>query len=226
LTFIGNDIVDLSDTDNIGKSADSRFRQRVFTSDEQERIASAADPDLMLWAIWAAKEAAYKIVNKSDLLAVFTPRRYSVFLPYGGQGSVRSGRVDTPLGPVVVRIDVTRDYLHCIGATLRPGVLDHVIWDIERFSAVDDARDHDLSMAVRRLAGRRLSAMLNRPAMDIDIRRFNETDRWGPPAPYLGEQPLPFDLSLSHDGAFVACAMIPVLFPVAAPSAVDEEMTP
>ena len=209
MAFIGNDVVDLTDPGNIGKNRNNPFLQRIFTNAEREYIAAAAEPDVMLWALWAAKEAAYKVASKTDLLAVFTPRLFAVNLFPGDHGQIRSGMVYSPHGPVVIRVTVAPDHLHCIGATPLPGILDHVLWDIERLSTSEEGCDQDPSMAVRRLAGRRLAELLHVTAADIDIRRFHDIDKWGPPTPCLDGQPVPFDLSLSHDGAFVAYAMIP-----------------
>lgn len=208
MTFIGNDIVDLTDPGNIGKSRDNRFLQRVFTSAERECISAAAAPDVMLWTLWAAKETAYKIASKADLLAVFTPRLYPVVLSPDDYEPTRSGVVYSPQGPVAIRVSITPDYLHCIGATQLSGILDHVLWDTERLSPAKEGGDPDPSAAVRRIAGRRLAALLDVPAVDIDIRRFQDMDRWTPPTTYVEGQPARFDLSLSHDGDFVAYALV------------------
>lgn len=210
MVFIGNDIVDLTDPANIGKSGDDRFLQRVFTEPERKSIARADDPDVMLWALWAAKETAYKIASKINILSVFTPRNYPVVLSPVNHGPTRSGMVHTSEGPVTVRLLIERDYLHCIGATALSGVLDHVLWDIERLSAAGRGGEHDLSAAVRQFAGKRLAVLLHVSEADIDIRRIQDMDKWGPPLPHLEGQCIPFDLSLSHDGAFVAYAMVPV----------------
>jgi hypothetical protein len=209
MTFIGNDIVDLTDPGNIGKSSDNRFLQRVFTTPEQERIAVAGDPDTVMWALWAAKETAYKVVRKLNSLAASTPRLYQVVMSPGDQGPILSGMVCTPHGPVFIRVSVAGDYLHCIGAAPLPDVLDHVLWSVDRLTPAEDGGDHDPSIEVRRHAGRRLAALLNASAADIAIRRCQENHGWGPPTPYLKGKPAPFDLSFSHDGAFVAFAMIP-----------------
>jgi hypothetical protein len=209
MTFIGNDIVDLTDPGNIGKSRDLRFLQRVFTDAERTCIVAADEPDVLLWALWAAKETAYKIASKTDILAVFIPRLYPVVLSSGDDKPTRSGWVDTPKGPVVVRVAITPEYLHCIGATQYPGILDDVLWEVERLPPPAADGHYDPSTSVRRLAGRRLAKILDRPAADIDIRRFNDIDQWGPPAPYIEGQAAAFDLSLSHDGAFIAYAMTP-----------------
>jgi hypothetical protein len=209
MAFIGNDIVDLTDSGNMGKSRDKRFLQRVFTEAERACITAAAAPDVILWALWAAKETAYKVVRKIDPSVASTPRLYPVVMSPDEHDPARSGMVYTPQGPVVIRVAIAPDHLHCIGATPLPGILDHVLWDVERLCQAEDGGDPDPSLAVRRLAGRRLAALLDVSEADIAIRRCQDIDQWAPPAPYLGEKSVPFDLSLSHDGAFVAYAMIP-----------------
>lgn len=208
MTFIGNDIVDLHDPANRGRSRDTRFLQRVFTGSEQRCIAAAEAPDAILWALWAAKETAYKICSKMNPLSVFSPRLFSVVLSNGDAGMPRSGMVYAPEGPVTVRVFITPDYVHCIGATPLPGILDHALWDIERLCLSREAGRDDPSLAVRRLARRHLAALLRVPEADIDIRRIGDADQWGPPSPYLEGQSVPFELSLSHDGALVACALV------------------
>jgi phosphopantetheinyl transferase (holo-ACP synthase) len=216
MAFIGNDIVDLTDPGNIGKSRDNRFLQRVFTGPERESIAAAADPDKVMWAFWASKETAYKVVRKINPLVASTPRLYPVALSPGNQGSTQSGMVYTPQGPVVIRVSIAGDYLHCIGASPLPGapnplidVLDRIIWRVERLSPAQDGGEYDPSTAVRLSAGRHLAKLLHVSATDIDIRRFQNAHGWGPPTPYLEEKQAPFDLSFSHDSTLFAYAMIP-----------------
>ena len=160
-----------------------------------------------MWALWAAKETAYKVVRKMNPLVASTPRLYPVVLSLGDQGPARPGVVCTPHGPVVIRVSVDADYVHCIGSTT-PDMLDHILWSVERLSPAEEGGDYAPSPAVRRLAGRRLAALLHVPAADIAIRRCQDIHGWGPPRPYLKGNPAPFDLSFSDDGAFVAYAMI------------------
>jgi hypothetical protein len=207
MAFIGNDIVDLTDPGNIGKSRDDRFLQRVFTRPERERIAAAGEPDAVMWALWAAKETAYKVVRKMNPLVASTPRLYPVVMSPGDQGPTRPGMVCGPHGPVFIRVSVDAGYVHCIGSTT-PDMLDYILWSVERLSPAKEGGDHDPSMAVRRYAGRRLAALLHASAADIAIRRCQDNHGLGQPRPYLKGKPAPFDLSFSHDGAFVAYAMI------------------
>jgi hypothetical protein len=78
LSPVGNDVVDLAAPGNIGKSSDARFCGRVFTAEERDWIAGAACPDALLWAIWAAKEAAYKAVSRDDPAVCSIPCRYKI----------------------------------------------------------------------------------------------------------------------------------------------------
>ncbi len=211
-----------------------------------------------MWALWAAKETAYKVARKIDPFAASTPRLYPVILSPDKQDPASTGMmcgtVMTPCGPVAVRVSGAADHLHCIGATPLSGILDHVLWDVERLTPItdggDDAQDIGLyghsgkhsdeesrisrevtrermkgvklmqqalsqtldpSTAVRRHARLRLAALLHVSAADITIRRFQDNHGWGPPRPYFRGKPAPFDLSFSHDGAFVAYALIPAL---------------
>ncbi len=54
--MIGNDIVDLNEI----HTPHARFINRVFTPDEKNFIEKNQNQRLIFWAIWSAKEAAYK----------------------------------------------------------------------------------------------------------------------------------------------------------------------
>ncbi|HET7552140.1 MAG TPA: 4'-phosphopantetheinyl transferase superfamily protein [Gemmatimonadaceae bacterium] len=76
--MIGNDLVDLRAREAAGKSGDTRFLARVFTTREAELIASSPSPDTALWILWAAKEAAYKVAKKLSPDVIFAHSRYEV----------------------------------------------------------------------------------------------------------------------------------------------------
>lgn len=80
LRSIGTDVVDLSDPRCVGKASDTRFLRRVLTDAERaavagaprERVPGGASPsegnavspaDVVLWRIWALKEAAFKAIT-------------------------------------------------------------------------------------------------------------------------------------------------------------------
>jgi phosphopantetheine--protein transferase-like protein len=228
---VGNDIVDLKEPDNCGKSGDDRFLGRVFTPEERERIVGAANPDKLLWALWAAKEAAYKAVSRDDPSISSTPRRYRVVLddpdhpfndvedstgrisldvqekgkavdPVAGSECWLTGRVITPRGATALRIIVTDDYVHAL-AISGDGDLTALI---HRVDEMDGRRDAEGASAYAR--GQLLLEIghrLNGPIDDLEIRK----EPLGPGAPsvYLRGQPLAAEISLSHDGRFTAFAL-------------------
>ena len=114
---IGNDIVDLRAPGNPGKSADSRFRGRVFNEEEQSLISGAPRPDALLWALWASKEAAYKAVSRGNPAVCSIPRQYRVVVEtVTGQetAGLFAGKVITPKGELALRAMLTSDWVHAL----------------------------------------------------------------------------------------------------------------
>ena len=62
--FVGVDVVDLRHPRCADKATDERFTSRILNDVEQGALAVASDPNATLWRLWAAKEAAYKVVSK------------------------------------------------------------------------------------------------------------------------------------------------------------------
>ena len=73
--MVGNDVVDLRDSDARPESFRARFDDRVFSVEEQRAIAQDSNPLARRWAHWGAKEAAYKLAKQLDSRFVFTPGR-------------------------------------------------------------------------------------------------------------------------------------------------------
>lgn len=63
--MIGNDIIDLELAFSENKSANQRYRNKAFTKSENRLIDLSKNPELTLWQIWAAKEAAYKLRQRT-----------------------------------------------------------------------------------------------------------------------------------------------------------------
>lgn len=200
MLHVGNDIVDRKSPEAAGKSRDRRFLRKALTPLEQEAVAGAPDPDLALWSLWAAKEAAYKAVSKSFPDISAAPRRYCVTLaandPAGGPGGV----VQTPAGRVPVRVFRGRKYLHCIAVTAGP----------EDFETLDYShapiRPGRESEMVREMAIGRIASRLDIRPEAIRIVRRKNAGRPGPPLAVAGGRELDLDISLSHHGRFAAYA--------------------
>ncbi len=232
---LGNDVVDLNEAGVAGKAGDQRFVERVFTAEERAWIADGADPDLALWRLWSAKEAAYKAAYKAagktvaDL--VFAHRSFEVD---ANDGVVRYGdqvfSVAWHHGP---------GWLHCLALeTTADATADHAIWEVAALmpgpqssnveAAATAARTQSVAPAqpsarpsatrsttpsttpsaqVRALACRMLAragwadAAIVRPLGTTAARP-------GPPEAHIGGERLEgVEVSLSHDGQWVAAAL-------------------
>jgi phosphopantetheine--protein transferase-like protein len=207
LPGVGNDVVDLKDPENIGKSRDDRFLGRVFTAGERERIASAPSPDTLLWSLWAAKEAAYKAVSSADPAVCSIPRRYRVVLD--AEDATRkivhlTGKVITPRGELVLEISVSADWVHALAAGAEEA-LNRLCRRVERLEEGKGAVNP--SAFVRGALIREIARRLDCAVGDLSVVKNQD----GPGAPrvlFRGEM-LAAEVSLSHDGRFAAFAFNP-----------------
>ena len=90
--MIGNDIVDLRDSDARPTERTPAFDARVFTPAERQRISASPDGVGERWLTWGAKEAAFKLARKRDATVAFIPLGFEV-VP-----GVERGRSDSALG--------------------------------------------------------------------------------------------------------------------------------
>ena len=206
--------MDLNDPQGQGKSRDTRFINRVFSPDEKQQILNSSEPDLLLWSLWAGKETAYKAVRKSHPEAISIPRRYGVKLnnPDGisSKAPFMSGVVETPYDSVFIRIFINEDYVHCVGITGRSETINLVIRGVHQISRGNDFHfsTDSPSLKVRQLAKKAISSHLGRNMEDIDIRRFKGPRGLKPPVVSIKGKVGMVDISLSHDGNFVAYAFL------------------
>jgi phosphopantetheinyl transferase (holo-ACP synthase) len=189
--MIGNDLVDLEDSETRPEERHERFDERVFCTVERESIGASGAPDRLRWILWAAKEAAYKVARKADERAVFSPPRFQVHVDATLRGRVHFAGRDYAL-----LIDEAPGRVHAV-ASEKPWesheCLSRVItWDAEAQLA---------GKAVRALARREIAAALDLPAEELEIEREGRI-----PVLSLGGRPLDVDLSLTHHGRFLAFA--------------------
>jgi len=190
--MVGNDVVDLADPEVRSGPAHPRFDARVFAPLEREALRASGEPNRLRWMLWAAKEAAYKLLKKRDPKLVFSPARFVVAL----DGSLR-GEVAHEGRTFCVSLRTDADALHAV--------------------ATDDARDaarvvsavgvaaepFDPSTAARALAVRTLAERLGLPSAAFRLGR-----RARIPTLQVAGLTTPLDLSLSHHGRFVAFASV------------------
>ncbi len=186
--MVGNDVVDLADPAIAERHRRERFVARVCAPAELDRVRSARD----LWTLFAAKEAGYKALVKLGHAPGFG-HRVIVVAPDLASVEWRGHRL---------RLRIERDE-QCVHA---------VAWSGEAapLAARDRAAEGE-GQAARRLAcglaaraagceGSRLAVVRDRVA--------GAWDGYGPPYVERAGRRLPVDVSLSHDGRFVAAAAV------------------
>lgn len=73
--MIGNDVVDLHDCEPPAYQHVA-FLNRVCSRAEVQWVRSSGEPSMALAALWAAKEAAYKLISKKIAGCHFVPRQF------------------------------------------------------------------------------------------------------------------------------------------------------
>jgi hypothetical protein len=196
--MVGNDVVDLRDRDVDPSTWSARFDERVFGEGERELLARSDRPVALRWTLWAAKEAAYKLVVKRDPDAVFSPSRYRVSLCEAAESGVVAA------GPHVVPVRIQReaDAVHAVATTDGEGVA----FGLERLApgAGLPIGAAQLSDAARRLAILGIAEELELDPEDVEIRKLGRI-----PELFVRGARLSGDLSLSHHGSVVAFAFAP-----------------
>jgi phosphopantetheinyl transferase (holo-ACP synthase) len=189
---VGNDVVDLEEAARGGDRRRARFVERVCSAAERALLAAAADPTALLWQLFAAKEAAYKVVAKPGPAPVFAHRRFEV------ASDLRAVRYDGQTLSLELCADARR--VHALAWT---GARPQLAGVCERAAGVDE-RD-----AVRDAACAALAAHLGCDPADLEIVRDPAPGTWtglGPPWLRRAGARAAADLSLSHHGRFLAYA--------------------
>lgn len=182
---VGNDVVDLEDPAIAHTHLRDRFISRVCAPSERRSLAAAADKKLRLWSLFAAKEAAFKALSKSGPL-VFAHSRFVV------TADLRSVSYESEV--LWLRVDVDGPCVHAIAWTD----------DEVPLAGVRQIREGmDPGLAARALLLEALGTE------GLSVERAPAPGSWngfGPPKLFREGREVNLDISLSHDGRFVAFA--------------------
>jgi len=199
LPCVGNDVVDLKEPANSGKSRDSRFLKKILTDAEIEDVKNADNPDLALWSLWACKETAYKVIKKISSDIAFIPRRWQTVFDNAPLDDVEGNVIIPGQSTVYIRFFTNAGYVHCTGSDER-SALDKLTWDVEK---LPNAKTDPSIFARQRLTDR-LTKLLSLKSHQIEIQRTRKNGELSPPQVYCSGDKTDVDISLSHDGRFVA----------------------
>jgi phosphopantetheinyl transferase (holo-ACP synthase) len=196
---VGNDVVDLDDPETRLDGLHPRWSERVFSDAEREALHASRSRHRLHWALWAAKESAFKARKRLDPSAVFSPRLFEVELsdlPATGD-AVATGRV-VHRGEAVSQGEAFSLEVHVDGSSVHAMATSEDEAGAQVLCGVHESRG-DPSGAARRLAALAIGS-----ALRIDPAGVRVVGR--PPVARLRDGRTDFALSLSHHGRFVAFA--------------------
>jgi phosphopantetheinyl transferase (holo-ACP synthase) len=199
--------VDLRKPANAGKSRDSRFLKKILTSAEIDFVQNAENHDTTLWSLWACKETAYKVIKKSCVDAAFLPRQWKIILK-NPESACSDGEVKiTDAETVYIRLFSHSRYVHCVGAD-SPADLDRLVCKVEALPEKENEKRIDPSLFVRKCLALSIADFFRLNLSDIKINRVQDKSELQPPHVYIAGKKSDIDISISHDGQFVAYAFL------------------
>ena len=205
MPFIGNDIVDLTDPENRRKGADARYISRVLNPRELEMVSGSPVPDTMLWSLWSCKEASYKALIKAGKVSS-SPLKYSVL--FGSQPGPHqfTATVETPEGEVHVLLTRRKKYVHAVASTGGESSIGSLRWAVSSLKLPRKEITPDIqSRAVLSAAIMKIAKYFKCGPEGLEIvRPLTDSGGPGPPVLLVNGVPAGIDISLSHDGLFVA----------------------
>jgi phosphopantetheinyl transferase (holo-ACP synthase) len=191
--MVGNDVVDLGDSEARAAARHPRFDSRVFAPSELRWIDESDDDHLLRWSLWAAKESAYKIARRRDPRTVFAPSRFVI-----ERAASRCIRVHHERDCYPVTVSVRGGCVHAVASFPRSEA-SVVLSGAEPHERGPDA---EAGRAARSLAITRVAAWLCVDPSCLWIERDGRIPRLRRRDDGRDVAPL----SLSHHGRFVAFA--------------------
>lgn len=196
--MIGNDIVDVHFVDRPPYQHVGHL-ERVCSTEELLYMREAERPSLMLAALWACKEATYKLFSRESYFP-FVPKKFVV----RSNSPIRLTASETVIVsysgiPASVELSVTNEWVHAISISPAAQIVRWKVREIEATSR-DGLQPQGESEAVRSLAAELTSTYCERDVLQGFQGRI----------PILTGKAgghVPIKISFSHHGRFVAVAM-------------------
>ena len=199
--------MDLTDPENRRKGTDARYISRILNPRELEMVSGSPDPDTMLWSLWSCKEASYKALIKAGKVSS-SPLKYSVLFGPQPRSHQFTAIVDTPEGEVTVLLTRRKKYVHAVASTGGASSIGSLRWAVSSLKLPRKKITPDIqSLAVRGAAIMKIAKYFKCGPEELEIvRPMTYSGGVGPPVLLLNGTRAGIDISLSHDGFFVAYA--------------------
>ena len=214
--YVGNDLVDLTEKENEDRPKNVRFVNRVLTEKERRLLNESADKVTTFALLWSGKEAAYKVLKKIDSSIFFSHSQFVVTIKKCQTGG-HEGHVFYKGYQIPVSWETDPKWVHCLahyGTTSEPSFFDWRLDSIDSFSPdtmnftpQEKCSIHSLPSSFVRMQAKNM--LQNEGEHYIELIRPSVGKKFGPPQIWQGGIQLKkWDISLSHDGFYVASTLI------------------
>jgi len=222
LLRLGNDIVSLKQAGILNKSQHTRFVNRVFTPSEQFSIKNSVNPDITLWTMWAAKEAAYKVVSKKEAVPVFSHKKFEVKRIEPEESQEVQVYLNFSGNQYRGYAEICADYIHAyvssdnfskeeiIFGIHQISQEEKMLWqDEERWPSFFSPHEMDSirhleSACIRNLCKKHVAHILNCDISRLQIIRPTLNGKSQPPFLLVDDRACQIDISLSHHENWLA----------------------
>ncbi len=197
--FIGNDIICINKESYENNFQNSlQYYNRISSSKERLLMSSKYNILIRTHIIFSIKEAAYKVMLKLGFQKAFSPRKFlieSIETTNHDGHLIARGVIKYGIQELFFQSFCNKSYSHSI-ASSRKISFDKVDVDIQTYKNLNP--DNQTQTAKGQLI-KHLHSIIP------DCRGINVIkDNVGIPVPVLGKQIIPIEVSLSHDGNYIA----------------------
>jgi phosphopantetheinyl transferase (holo-ACP synthase) len=219
--YVGNDLVDLIEKENGDRPQNVRFVHRVLAAEERRPLDESSDKVTTFAILWSGKEAAYKILKKVDSSLLFSHSKFVVSINKGRKAPNQlEGHVSYKEHQIPMSWEINPKWVHGLahysleGQTSEPSffswrldTLDAFSPDDTNFTLQEKGSIHSHASSSVRMQAKKM--LQNEGENSIELIRPMAGKKFGPPQIWQeGTQLEKWDISMSHDGSFVASALI------------------
>ncbi len=187
--MIGNDIVDLDVAHKQGSWCKQRYRDKVFTHEENRYLDQSKDLFQALWRMWSMKESAYKIVIQNGSAHFLNTHKLVSTILDEHKGLVSYNGLD-----IKTNTRITEDYIYTT-AYLADALNAHEQVIAHKESA-------HLKLKTKQALKKSITNMKGYNLKDVELRKNNLRV----PHLYYKDVQVELAFSLSHHGRFGAYA--------------------
>lgn len=197
--MIGNDIISLAEVLPHQQALRPGFWDKVCLPEELQSLTTYFSTEICIWALWAAKESAYKVYRQAGGPAIFAPKKNKFQLESVHHSQLR-GMTTTPTGNYHSHILIRAEYIiaESWSAKLDQQQITHKV-------VVSSGKDYaHQSASLKEKVVEWVAKKLGIPPASLS---FGKAQTGMPYLNFEGKR-LDLILSLSHHGHFGLCSIL------------------